>query len=540
MNALSSRFSNWSTLTGLYQQWQKTTLREQFAANKNRATTFSATSDKLFLDFSKNHIDDDTLNALCQLCDEAQLADAIEALFSGDKINHTEQRQVLHSALRSPDAATAEEKAVQETLAKMAKFVNDVHSDTWVGYAGDAIRDVVNIGIGGSDLGPRMVTAALKPFHLSHTRVHFVANIDGADLSNTLESLNPKTTLFIVASKSFTTLETLENALSARQWMLDAGCNDAGIARHFVAITANIDKAVEFGIAEDNLFPLWDWVGGRYSLWSAIGLPIALAIGMKPFKKLLAGAHAMDRHFQNTPWQKNLPVLQALISFWYSQFWGSTSQVILPYNHLLEHFAAFLQQLEMESLGKSTRRDGTAADYPTGMVIWGTEGTNGQHSFHQLLHQGTRLIPADFIVCKKAQHKLDHQQAHLFACCLSQTQALMQGKSRDEAHKELTGSGLSDTEANTLALHKVIPGNRPSTTIVMEELTPKALGELIALYEHKVFTLSVLLDINAFDQWGVELGKKLSGPIYRALDGKEDDRFDSSTQQLVDYFLRKT
>jgi len=540
-STLSTRYAVWAELESAREQWRSTSLIEEFDRNPERAKQLSATSNHLFLDFSKTHLNPQVLSQLCTLAEQAGLRDAMHSVFSGDHYNHTEHRKVLHSALRSPNTNTDEEKAVQETLAKMSKFVSDVHSDTWSGFSGKPITDVVNIGIGGSDLGPRMVTAALAPFHLSHTKVHFVANIDGADLSQTLARLEPQTTLFIVASKSFTTLETLENSLSAKQWLLDAGCESADIAKHFVAITANISKAVEFGITEDNLFPMWDWVGGRYSLWSAIGLPVALAVGMKRFKKLLSGAHQMDVHFRETPFEKNLPVIQALIAFWYAQFWQTNSQVILPYSHVLEFFPAFLQQLDMESLGKGTDRDGNKINYPTGQVIWGTEGTNGQHSFHQLLHQGTQLIPADFIVCKKAQHKLAHHQAHLFACCLSQSQALMTGKTLEQARKELVAGGMTEEQAIRLAPHKIVPGNRPSTTLVMDELTPEALGELIALYEHKVFVLSVLLNISAFDQWGVELGKQLSGPIYTALDksAAQTTHFDSSTQQLINRFLKK-
>jgi len=538
---LSDYYSNWEKLVREQERWTDRTLLDEFESDPHRATAFSRTFENLFIDFSKNHLTDSSFQLLLDIAQEAKLSEKIESLFNGDIVNTTEERKALHVALRSPNNESLEEQAVQETLAKMTKFVDKIHTDTWLGFSDEPIKDIVHIGIGGSDLGPRMVTAALKPFQLPHTKVHFVANIDGADIDSILSPLSADTTLFIVASKSFTTLETLENALTAREWLTNNGCKEDGIAKHFVSITANVAKAIEFGIDESNLFPMWDWVGGRYSLWSAIGLPIALSIGMKQFKQLLTGAHKMDEHFRNAPAQENLPVIQALIAFWYGQFWNASSQVFLPYNHLLEFFPAFLQQLDMESLGKSTSLDGNKIDYSTGLVVWGTEGTNGQHSFHQLLHQGTQLIPADFIVCTKAQHKLTHHQEHLYACCLSQSQALMTGKTFEQAKKELVDSGLSEEKANDLAQHKVVPGNRPSTSIVMKELTPESLGSLIAMYEHKVFTLSVLLNINAFDQWGVELGKQLGTPIHKALiaskDGADSEmKFDSSTQQLIDLF----
>ncbi len=536
-NSIASRLPSWQALWEKKQLWDKTTLADEFNKDSRRASTFSLSACDLFLDYSKNHINAETLDLLVQLTKEASLKDKINELFSGEKINNTENRKVLHTALRSPRTSSEEEQAVHGTLKKMSAFVDKIHSQEWRGFSGKAITDIVNIGIGGSDLGPRMATAALTPFHVSQIKVHFVANVDGADISTCLAGLNPKSTLFIVASKSFTTLETLENAKSARHWMKSADCADNDIAKHFVSITANVRTAVEFGIDENNIFPMWDWVGGRYSLWSAIGLPIALAIGFKEFKNLLQGAHEMDEHFRNAEAKNNLPVIQALIAFWYNQFWDAQSQVILPYNNLLQHFPAFLQQLDMESLGKSVDRDGGPVDGPTGMIIWGSEGTNGQHSFHQLLHQGNRCVPADFIINKRSQYELEHQQEHLIACCLSQSQALLQGKSLAQATQKLLDAGLDAKVANVLAKHKVIPGNRPSSTLIMDELSPKNLGALIALYEHKVFVLSVLSNTNAFDQWGVELGKQLSGPIYAALTSSkknELDKLDGSTQQLID------
>lgn len=537
--SLIGRYSNWADLQAEQGKLQGQALDELFVKDLQRARKFTASACGLSLDYSKNHIAERCRELLIETAHEAKLKTAIEAMFAAEKINNTEDRSALHVALRSPNAESAEEREVHQTLTRMTRFVENVHEGKWRGFTDLTITDVVNIGIGGSDLGPRMVTRALSPFRLPRVNVHFVSNIDGADIASTLTGLKPETTLFIVASKSFSTLETLENAKTARQWMLDAGCDEDEIQKHFVAISAKVDKAVGFGIAEEHVFPMWDWVGGRYSLWSAIGLPIALSIGAAHFKQLLAGAHAMDEHFRHTEFSHNLPVIQGLLSFWYNQFWNAQSQVILPYNTLLRDFPAFLQQLEMESLGKRVDREGETVDYPTGMVIWGSEGTNGQHSFHQLLLQGTRTIPADFIVARHARHDLDRQQAYLYASCLSQSQALMAGKDFYRAKQELVASGMPKAQADRLAPHKVIPGNRPSTIIAMDELTPETLGSLIALYEHKVFVLGVLLNINPFDQWGVELGKQLSEPIFDALINPEvAGDFDGSTEQLVDYFRR--
>jgi len=535
-HSLNSRFPSWQALSKKRQEWNKKTLADEFKKDEARANTFSLSACDLFLDYSKNHIDTETFDLLIQLTGEAKLKEKINALFSGEKINNTENRKVLHTALRSPKTSSEEERAVHGTLEKMAVFAEQVHNESWRGFTGKPIKNVVNIGIGGSDLGPRMVTAALLPFHLPQLKLHFVANIDGADIASCLADLAPETTLFVLASKSFTTLETLENAKTARRWLKKSGCEDGDIAKHFVSITSNIKAATEFGIHADNIFPMWDWVGGRYSLWSAIGLPIALAIGFDKFNLLLSGAHEMDEHFRNAEAKNNLPVIQAVLTFWYNQFWGAQSQVILPYNNLLKFFPAFLQQLDMESLGKSVDRDGNTIDYPTGMIIWGSEGANGQHSFHQLLHQGNRCIPADFIINKHSRYDLESQQEHLIACCLSQSQALLQGKSLEQARQELLDEGYDEKQAEEIAKHKVIPGNRASNTLVMEELSPKNLGALIALYEHKVFVLSVLSNTNAFDQWGVELGKQLSGPIVSALRNQREgmEQLDASTRQLVD------
>ncbi len=472
----------------------------------------------ILFDFSKNLLTPETLDLLVSLARACGMEEAINAMFRGDSINTTEDRPALHVALRGHVPAGLPEAAdeVEGCLQRMTRFVAAVHDHSWQGFQGGAIQDVVNIGIGGSDLGPAMVTEALRPWHRPDVRVHFVSNVDPSHLRNTLASLDPATTLFIVASKSFTTLETMQNAQLARRWYLAGGGTEEGIAQHFVAATANVEKASAFGINPDNIFPLWDWVGGRYSLWSAIGLPIALAVGMDHFKSLLHGAHLADCHFESAALQQNIPVIMGLLSVWYADFWGARSQVILPYAQNLHLLPAFLQQLEMESLGKSVTRDGKTAEAGTGLVIWGSAGTNGQHSFHQLLHQGRQLIPADFIAAAQGPHPDDRaQHEQLLANCFSQSQALMLGRTPADPHK-------------------VVPGNRPSNTLLLRELTPETLGSLIAFYEHKVYVQSVIWDINAFDQWGVEIGKQLSTELYPALQQEADcSDFDPATNGLV-------
>lgn len=517
-----------------HQQQQKWSLRDLFASDAQRAQRFSAEAAGIYLDYSKNHLRNDTLQLLLDYAEQTGLREQIGALLSGAEINNTEHRPALHSALRfQGQAQTEHEQAVADCRKQMQKFAEKIHSGSWLGFSGGPIRHIVNIGIGGSDLGPRMVVEALRPWQRENIAVHFVANIDGADLSDTMAKLPAENTLFIVASKSFSTLETRQNALSARRWMLDAGCTEADLAKHFVAVSSNIVAAQDFGIAAENIFPMWNWVGGRYSLWSAIGLPIALACGYETYEQLLAGAHAMDEHFAGAPLQENLPVLLALIHFWYRQCWGTGSQVVLPYAQRLAKFPAWLQQLDMESLGKGVARDGHQLQYPSGSVIWGTEGSNGQHSFHQLLHQGTDLIPADFIAVKEPTSELREQHQWLLACCISQSQALLRGKSLHEARQELEEQGYTHREAHALAPHKVVPGNRPSNTLVIERLDPFNLGALLALYEHKVFVHGCLLGINPFDQWGVELGKLLGGKVHEAIGGEAPEDWDGSTRNLL-------
>lgn len=535
---LSDKYTVWPQLEKHRDNWKTQTLSKLFSEDNNRSTRFSVSAAGLELDYSKNHITSEILQLLTELARQADLGGAIKRLLKGEHVNKTEDRPALHTALRHTGTpATPEQKAVAETLAKMGKLIEDVHGGNWKGYTGKRISDVVNIGIGGSDLGPRMVTKALTPYLQSAVKVHFVANIDGAELSDTLRHLDPGSTLFLVASKSFSTQETRENALSARAWMLEAGCVQKDLAKHFVAISSRVDKAVEFGIAAENVYPIWDWVGGRYSLWSAIGMSIAFAVGMDNFNRLRAGAEAMDKHFAEAPLEKNLPVLMGLLMFWYSEFMGSSTQAILPYAHHLNLLPSYLQQLEMESNGKSVTRDGKPVDYPTGAIVWGTEGTNGQHSFHQLLHQGTSLVPIDFIATLKGHDDLKHQHRLLFANCVAQSQALLTGRNLDMARAELKAQGFSADEITFLAPHKVHPGNRPSNTLVMEKLTPETLGALIAAYEHKVYTLGVLLDINSFDQWGVELGKLLGTHVNIAIETTDiPGDWDSSTQRLIRRF----
>ena len=536
-----SRSKTWQKLASHYLNLHQngTTIAMLFKTDKDRFAHYQSSLEGVFFDYSKNLADAQTMQLLRKLAEEAGLAEAISAMYAGAKINVTEDRPALHVALRTPleNADPSFNAAVAGTLKQMEAFVARVHSGAWTGYSGKAIADVVNIGIGGSDLGPAMVTEALQRWQLPQLSTHFVSNVDPAHMRSTLAKLNPETTLFVIASKSFNTLETHQNAALARRWYLENGGDEAQIAQHFVAVSANVDKAKAFGIAQENIFPLWDWVGGRYSLWSAIGLPIALSVGMEQFRALLKGARIADEHFRDTPFDDNIPVIMGLLSVWYSGFVGATSQAILPYSQELHLFPSFLQQLEMESLGKSVEVDGNRLLVPSGPIVWGSAGTNGQHSFHQLLHQGTHYIPADFIgIVKTAFAEDADQHAHLLANCFSQSQALMQGKSQRQAFTELLEQGKEEGPAYELAKHKVIPGNKPSNTLLLDELSPQTLGSLIAIYEHKVFVESVIWYINAFDQWGVELGKQLGETLYGALTSEQDcAQFDSSTNGLINH-----
>ncbi len=531
----------WQQLVQHHNTFKRISLKQLFLDQPARFQAYHVEAAGLLLDYSKNHVTQETLSLLCELAETAQLEQRIQALFSGDKINHTENRAVLHTALRAEHTALSIDEQpidqlIETQLQKMQDLVAAVHNGTWQGFTHKTITDVVNIGIGGSDLGPRMVCRALEPYQQSAVRCHFVSNVDGADLATTLACLDPETTLFIVASKSFTTQETLMNAESARDWLLTKfGVRDA-VKHHFVAISSQPKRAQAFGIAEHNIFEMWDWVGGRYSLWSTIGLPIALATGMENFRALLAGAQAMDQHFRTQPFAHNMPVLLGLLGIWYHNFWQTATHAVIPYDQSLEHLPSYLQQLDMESNGKTVNRAGQAVDYQTGPIIWGSVGTNGQHAFHQLLHQGTQMIPVDFILPRKSHYPLGQHQAALYANCLAQSQALMLGKDEITAQAEFEAQGYAADEAKELAPHKVIPGNKPSNMLLMDQLTPQTLGALIALHEHKVFVQSVVWDINAFDQWGVELGKQLGKPILDALLNDASETQDASTAALIRYF----
>jgi len=518
-------------------------MRDLFKEDPDRFSRFFAEAAGIKLDYSKNRITPETLSLLMSMARDAQLPEKIEAMFQGQAINTTEQRPALHVALRnlSGEPIMVDDKdimpEVRDTLQQMDKFVWRIHSAQWRGFSNKPFTDIVSIGIGGSFLGPKLVSASLKPYWNNALNCHYVANIDGSHITEVLKHLNPETTLFIIQSKSFGTQETLENTKVARSWFLRNGGNLETIAKHFIAVTANTEAAVDFGIQQENIFPMWDWVGGRYSLWSAIGLPIALTIGMDGFKALLSGANAMDTHFRTAPLEENLPVIQALLGVWYGNFLGADSHAILPYDHYLRGLPAHIQQLDMESNGKSVDLEGTPTDYTTGPIIWGGAGANGQHAYHQLLHQGTRLSPADFIIPLQSHNPVANHHAILFANCLSQTQALMQGKTEQEAKQELLDSGLSEKDANKLAPHKVIQGNRPSNTLLFDRATPRTVGALIALYEHKVYVQGAIWNINSFDQWGVELGKQLGNEIlHKLLNEPSTNKLDASTEGLINLY----
>ena len=533
----------WHALTEHRAAMQDFSMREAFAADPLRFNTFSLSGCGLFLDYSKNLITQQTRDLLVQLADEVKLSDAIKAMYSGEILNASEQRPALHTALRRPVGDKLNVNGanvmpeVHKVLNQITELVTRIHDGLWRGYTEKPITDVVNIGIGGSFLGPELVSEALLPYSQKGVRCHYLANIDGSEFHELSAKLRAETILFIVSSKSFGTLETLKNAQAARSWYLAQGGSEAELYRHFIAVSSNNAAAVAFGIREENIFPMWDWVGGRYSLWSAIGLPIALSIGMANFKELLSGAYTMDQHFLTAPFEQNMPVLLALLGIWYGNFWGAQSHAILPYDHYLRNITKHLQQLDMESNGKSVRQDGSPVTTDTGPVIWGGVGANGQHAYHQLLHQGTQLIPADFIVPVVSFNPVADHHQWLFANCLSQSQALMLGKTRSEAEAELRAKGMAEADIQRLAPHKVIPGNRPSNTLVVERISPRRLGALVAMYEHKVFVQSVVWGINAFDQWGVELGKELGKGVYQRLTGEtEEPAEDASTQGLINYF----
>jgi glucose-6-phosphate isomerase len=533
----------WQALTQHRKAMQDFSMRDAFSADPQRFNEFTLSSCGLFLDYSKNLITPETRDLLVNLANEVDLKGAIKALFDGEIVNASEGRPALHTALRRPVGDKLSVNGVNvmpevhKVLNQITDLVGRIHDGLWRGYTEKPITDVVNIGIGGSFLGPELVSEALLSYAQKGVRCHYLANIDGSEFHELTMKLRAETTLFIVSSKSFNTLETLKNAQAARAWYLAQGGSEAELYRHFIAVSSNNAAAVAFGIREENIFPMWDWVGGRYSLWSAIGLPIALAIGMSNFKELLSGASSMDQHFQSAPFEQNMPVLLGLLGVWYGNFWGAKSHAILPYDHYLRNITKHLQQLDMESNGKSVRQDGTPVSTDTGPVIWGGVGANGQHAYHQLLHQGTQMIPADFIVPIVSFNPVADHHQWLYANCLSQSQALMMGKTLAEAEGELRDKGMAEEEVQKLAPHKVIPGNRPSNTLVVERISPRRLGALVAMYEHKVFVQSVIWGINAFDQWGVELGKELGKGVYNRLTGSEETPADdASTQGLINYF----
>jgi len=529
----------WAELLKQYRSVKDLQIKNFFKEDRDRFEKFHIVFEDIVFDYSKNFINEQIKSTFIQLCDEISLKDSIEKMFSGDMINQTEKRAVLHTALRNRSSVPVFVEGkdvmpdVNRVLEKMKEFSTKVITGALKGSTGKKFTDVVNIGIGGSDLGPAMVTRALTPFHIPDIKVHFVSNIDGSHIVDTLNGLNPETTLFIIASKTFTTLETMTNALYARSWISDVLGQDA-VYYHFAAVSTNIDKVKKFGINPENVFGFWDWVGGRYSLWSAIGLPIAIAVGFDRFSELLEGAYAMDMHFKNSAFDKNIPVLMALLGIWYNNFFKAETHAVLPYSQHLERFPAFLQQLDMESNGKSVDREGDKITYQTGPVIWGEPGTNGQHAFFQLLHQGTKMVPCDFIAGANSIYKEEDHQRKLIANFLAQTEALMNGKTAEEVREELERAGMGRDEIEVLLPYKVFEGNRPTNTILFRELNPRTLGSLIAMYEHKVFVQGVILNVFSFDQWGVELGKSLAKTILKDLEGEEiSGNHDSSTLNLI-------
>jgi len=533
----------WHALAAHYDAKKKSHMRDLFEADPERFDKYSLKFEDILLDYSKNRLSDETMDSLFELAHEMDLEKWLERMFSGEAINHTEGRAVLHVALRNRSNRPIQVEGkdvmpeVNRVLEQMRNFSDSVRSGAWKGYTGKKITDIVNIGIGGSDLGPKMICHALRSYQRDDLRVHFVSNVDGAHIATTMQSLDPEQTLFIVASKTFTTQETLANANTAKSWLLDTLKDETAVARHFVAVSTNETEVKAFGIDPVNMFEFWDWVGGRYSLWSAIGLPIALAVGMERFEELLEGAHAMDEHFRTTDIEHNMPVIMALIGIWYNNFFGAESYAILPYDQLLEWLPAYLQQLDMESNGKYIDRSGRRVSYSTGPVIWGQPGTNGQHAFYQLIHQGTKLIPCDFLAASEGQYGLEDHHRKLLSNFFAQTQALMQGRSLQEAREELKGKGLSEEQKELLLSHKVFEGNRPTNSLLYKKLTPRTLGSLVALYEHKVFVQGVVWNINSFDQWGVELGKILAGNILPQLeDDQAVDSHDPSTNGLINYY----
>lgn len=538
-----SQTAAWRALEQHFAQIKDVHMRDLFEQDKDRFTKFSATFDgQILVDFSKNRITQETLDNLLALAKETELESAINSMFKGEKINRTEDRAVLHTALRNRDNTPIYVDGkdvmpdVNAVLEKMQQFSQRIISGEWKGFTGKAITDVVNIGIGGSDLGPFMVTEALRPYK-NHLNMHFVSNVDGTQIAETLKTLNPETTLFLIASKTFTTQETMTNAHSARDWFLASAKDESQVAKHFVALSTNGEEVAKFGIDTNNMFEFWDWVGGRYSLWSAIGLSIILSVGFDNFVQLLNGAHAMDKHFTQTPLEKNIPVLLGLIGIWYNNFFESETEAILPYDQYMHRFAAYFQQGNMESNGKYIGRDGKPVSYQTGPIIWGEPGTNGQHAFYQLIHQGTKMIPCDFIAPAVTHNPLGDHHEKLLSNFFAQTEALAFGKTREVVDAEFAAQGKSVADMEYVAPYKVFEGNRPTNSILLKEVTPYSLGALIAMYEHKIFTQGAILNIFTFDQWGVELGKQLASRILPELESSEKvSSHDSSTNGLINSY----
>ncbi len=535
--------SSWRRLREHSTVMKQRHMRDLFRDDPERFKRFSIRFEDMLVDYSKNLIDDTTMKLLFGLADEVGLKEAIEGMFSGDKINETERRAVLHTALRNrsntPIYVDGRDVMpdVNRVLSQMERFSGAILSGQWKGYTGKTVKDIIHIGIGGSGLGPQMVVEALRPYRKPGIEVHFVSNVDGTDITEALRRVDPEATLFIIASKTFTTQETMTNAMTARRWFLDRAGDEAHIKRHFVAISTNREGVIRFGIDPENMFEFWDWVGGRFSLWSAIGLPIACTIGFDNFIQLLEGAHAMDRHFRETPFERNIPVILALISVWYNNFFDAHSEAILPYDQYLHRLPAYLQQAYMESNGKSVDRDGNGVDYHTGQIIWGEPGTNGQHSFYQLIHQGTRFIPCDFIAPALSHNPVGGHHEILLSNFFAQTEALMRGKTYEEVVEELRSAGMSEDEIKRLAPFRVFRGNRPTNSILIKKITPRSLGSLIAMYEHKIFVQGVIWNIFSFDQWGVELGKQLAKRILPEIEGEETvTSHDPSTNGLINAY----
>lgn len=532
----------WNRLEEYHFSFEDTHLKELFAADPERFQKYSLKFEEMLVDYSKNLVDSEIMESLFELAKECGLKEATESMFAGQKINATEDRAVLHVALRNrsnaPIIVDGEDvmPEVNAVLEQMKAFSEEVISGKWKGYSGKTITDIVNIGIGGSDLGPLMVTEALRPYK-NHLNLHFVSNVDGTHIAETLKKVNPETTLFIVASKTFTTQETMTNAISARDWFLETAIDEAFVKFHFVAVSTNAKAVSAFGIDTKNMFRFWDWVGGRYSLWSAIGLSIVLGIGYENYIRLLEGAHAMDNHFRNTEFSKNIPVILALIGIWYNNFYGAETEAILPYDQYLHRFSAYFQQGNMESNGKYVDRNGEQVDYQTGPIIWGEPGTNGQHAFYQLIHQGTKMIPCDFIAAAINHNQVSDHHPKLLANFFAQTEAMMVGKTAEQVEAELKAAGKSEAEIAELLPFKVFLGNIPTNSILVKKLTPRVLGSLIAMYEHKIFVQGIIWNIYSFDQWGVELGKQLANAILPELKSDEPvTGHDSSTNGLINAY----